>query len=44
MKVVNGRLFNIQTKNDTTLITFQTIYGEKAVGRNIIYETDRYNY
>ena len=44
MSVVNGRLFNVHTENDTTLGTlFQPIYGEEALGRNIYYATDKHN-
>ena len=41
--VVSGRIRNVHTKNDTTLITFQTIYGQRAIGRNMYYLQDPQN-
>jgi Protein of unknown function (DUF726) len=37
-QVVNGRIVNVHTENDTTLAFFQAYYRDNAIGRTIIYQ------
>lgn len=42
-KVVNGRICNVHTNNDTTLIGFQEWFKVKAIGRHLIFDKDGSN-
>ena len=41
--VVNGRIVNVYTENDTTLAFFQAYYRDNAIGRSIIYQKNPAN-
>jgi len=40
---VSGQIYNMHTTNDKALVLFETIYGQRSIGRNPHFQQDRHN-